>query len=213
MRPEALLSRKRCEISGLEILNLRFVTLFPLILRELRCESRRPGNHWLRISGAGLIVLFMMVSMTSLRRFEASMSGRGYFEVMSLLLVASIWIIVPLLTADCVSRERREGTLPLLFLTPLTPMEVATAKSGAQIIRALSVVIAVLPMLMVPILMGGVTWVDGVKTAILALGCVFVALSFGLLASTRSKRAGAAIITALLFSAIAASLFSMAHVW
>jgi len=36
---------------------------------------------------------------------------------------------VPMLAADCVSRERREGTLGLLFLTPLDARGIMLAKS------------------------------------------------------------------------------------
>ena len=48
-------------------------------------------------------------------------SGGRVFGLLHFTLFCSIWILVPLLTADCLSRERREGTLPLLFLTRLTP--------------------------------------------------------------------------------------------
>ena len=155
------------------------------------------------MAGASLVMFFLAAEVFNQQRSSFTMNGSGYFEVLSLLLVGAIWVIVPLLTADCVSRERREGTLPLLFLTPLTPMEVAAAKSAAQVLRALTVVVAVLPILLIPVLMGGVTWMDGAKTALISLGCLLVALSFGLLASTFCKGAGAALLTAVLFSAIA----------
>src|SRR5437763_1392894 len=56
----------------------------------------------------------------------------------------AIWVLVPLLTADCISRERREGTLGLLFLTRLRATDIVFAKTLAQALRALTLWLAVL---------------------------------------------------------------------
>ena len=64
------------------------------------------------------IVLCMGLSRMVDNAASVNQGGRlfGYFNT---LLFFTIWILVPLVTADCISSERREGTLGLLFLTPL----------------------------------------------------------------------------------------------
>jgi ABC-type Na+ efflux pump permease subunit len=69
-----------------------------------------------------------------------------------------LWIIVPMMTADCISRERREGTLGLLFLTPLTTFDVILGKAAIHAIRAWTLFLAAVPMLALPLFLGGVTW-------------------------------------------------------
>ena len=54
----------------------------------------------------------------------------------------AIWVLVPLLVADCLSRERREGTLGLLFLTPLTANDIVIAKGLSHGLRAVTLCFA-----------------------------------------------------------------------
>src|SRR6185369_5833518 len=88
--------------------------------------------------------------------------GGVLFGRLHLTMLCSIWILVPLMTADCISRERREGTLGLLFLTPLTAQGVVLAKALAHGARALTLCLAVLPVLMIPLLIGGVSCQEAV---------------------------------------------------
>src|SRR6476469_9669292 len=101
--------------------------------------------------------------------------------------------MVPLLAADCISRERREGTLPLLFLTWLTPREIVTAKGGAHAVRALTLWGAALPVAAIAFLMGGVTWKEAVISACINFCSILFALSAGLAASSISRRWGRAL--------------------
>ncbi|MCX6925574.1 MAG: ABC transporter permease, partial [Verrucomicrobia bacterium] len=100
------------------------MTFLPIVARELRVASRRPGTYWVR-SGAGLAIIiigtwfFLMYS--GLASQEIAM---GLFMILtgSALLysvLSGMWF-----TADCLSEEKREGTLGLLFLTDLKGYDV-----------------------------------------------------------------------------------------
>ena len=58
--------------------------------------------------------------------------GGALFGSLHSALFLAIWVLVPLLTADCISRERREGTLGLLFLTRLRAGGIVVAKGLVQ---------------------------------------------------------------------------------
>src|SRR5688572_27689924 len=60
-------------------------------------------------------------------------------------------------TADCVSEEKREGTLGLLFLTDLKGYDVILGKLSATSLGAIYAMLAILPMISLGLLMGGVT--------------------------------------------------------
>ena len=96
--------------------------------------------------------------------FGASMGG-ALFGSLHFTLFWAIWILVPLLTADCISRERREGTLGLLFMTQLKANDIVVAKGLAHGLRALTLWLAVLPVVTIPFLMGGVSWPEVVLSA------------------------------------------------
>src|ERR1044071_6463234 len=92
-------------------------------------------GQWARLSGVGREIF----------------SGLGGFGLIYALLAG------PLATVDCISRERREGTLGLLFLTPLRSYDVVLGKAVAASFDMVLGLLTVLPLLSLPLLMGGVT--------------------------------------------------------
>jgi ABC-type transport system involved in multi-copper enzyme maturation permease subunit len=113
--------------------------------------------------------------------------------------------------ADTISREKREGTLGLLFLTPLRPWEIVVAKVASNGLRAFTLVLAVTPVLVIPVLMGGVTWIDAVRAFVLNLAALFLALAAGLFASALCVRAARAMSLALLLGGCSALVFGALH--
>src|SRR5512145_1105353 len=61
-------------------------------------------------------------------------------------------------TADCLSQEKREGTLGLLFLTDLKGYDVVLGKLAATSLNGLYCLVGILPVLAVPLLLGGVSY-------------------------------------------------------
>lgn len=153
-----------------------------VIGRELRAESRRPLNFWLR--GLSVAVLTLLASNFILSTsLPSSLLGFGLFNLLHRTLFYGFWAVAPLMTADCVSRERRDGTLPLLFLTPLTFADVLAGKSAVHILRALTLFLAAVPVLVMPLFLGGVQW-EMVVTSVLGELCVvLLGIAAGLFAS------------------------------
>src|SRR5438128_2056 len=156
-----------------------------LILRatvcELRALSRHSMTYWLRVIGIGAIIGVM--ALVDLKGAPSELGGR-LFSALNATLFLSIWIFVPLLTADTISREKREGTLGLLFLTPLTPIGIVLGKTLTHAVRAITLFLAVLPALALPFLLGCLTWKDCVVSLLLNSSALVLALAAGLLAST-----------------------------
>jgi len=107
------------------------VSALPVIGRELLSSARQPATYWVRVLAvaAFLGVLFLVVGLAEATGPDM---GRQLFGALHWSLLCAIWVLVPMLTADCISKERREGTLPLLFLTPLTAREIVYAKGMAH---------------------------------------------------------------------------------
>ena len=83
------------------------------------------------------------------------------------------------LTADCLSEEKREGTLGLLFLTDLKGYDVVLGKLAATSLNSFYGVLAVVPMLALPLLLGGVTPGEFWRMALVALNTLFFSLARG----------------------------------
>jgi len=186
------------------------MNVLPVIERELRVTARQPLNRWLRFGGAaGLFAL--MLALGEQQAWGGRQQGARLFSALNLALFGGIWLFGPLLSADCLSREKREGTLGLLFLTPLSSLDIALAKVLTHALSALTLLVAAAPMLMVPVLFGGVAWMDVARAVLLNLGALCLALSAGLLASAFSRDWARAMVLSVLMSFGSAFVFLSAY--
>lgn len=158
--------------------------VLPLVERELRAESRRPANYWLRVLAAAVMV-GTLLGFALRTDIAVSHLGGRLFHVIHRTLLLAIWVVVPLMTADCISREKREGTLGLLFLTPLGVLDVLLGKAAINILRAATLVLAALPMAVLPLVLGGVEWQQVVRAMAMVANALLLGIAAGLYASAR----------------------------
>src|SRR5215472_6193352 len=181
-----------------------------VIGRELRAESRRPGNYWLRVLAAGGLIL-VFASLVITWQDDAAYLGRTLFRILYQTTLFACWILTPLMTADCISRERREGTLGLLFLTPLTPLDGILGKSGVHILRVLTLFVAALPILGMPFVLGGVVWQMAVPAVADLAGAVLLGIAAGLYASIKGGTTIQVMVRAEVYSLGLAPIAAMFH--
>lgn len=162
--------------------------ILPVVERELRVASRGKGAYRWRtaVAAVGLgLMAAQSLSMTA-RQVPADAQGTALFRV--LVGIAALYAVVASLsvTADSVSREKREGTLGLLFLTDLRGRDVILGKLAACSLNTVYGLLGLLPLLAIPVMMGGVS----IHTGLLATGAMvnllFVSLSVGILVTTLS---------------------------
>ncbi len=178
----------------------------PVVQRELREGARRPFNYWLRVAGATAAVLLLYFINQSAGGNQAA-EGLRLFTGLHEMLLVLICAMVPAMSADCIARETREGTLGLLFLTPLTAMGIVVGKGLVQAFRAFTLWLAVLPVIIIPFLSGGVTGGD-VASAITIEFCVtLLCLAAGILASSLARARSTAFLLAAGFAVWFVCLF------
>jgi hypothetical protein len=177
------------------------VTFLPIVERELRVAARRRGTFWTRIIAAvlALVIASGVLLLAQLgRRGGGTSFGLALFQILGWLcfvFAASAGIV---LTADCLSEERREGTLGLLFLTDLRGHDVVLGKLLATSLWAAYGLLAVFPVLALSFLLGGISggyfW-----RHVLAVGnTLFFSLAVGLWVSSMSRESQKAMSGALL---------------
>jgi ABC-type transport system involved in multi-copper enzyme maturation permease subunit len=174
------------------------VPLLPVIERELRASARHAFTYYLRTFGAGALLLASLLFGVE-EGFDSNLGGK-LFGYLHFTMFYAIWILVPLLAADCISRERREGTLGLLFMTGLCGPDIVLAKSLAHGLRALTLWIAVAPVLTIPFLLGGVSWQEAMLSVVINSSAMCWALAAGVLGSAWSKTWGRAVLCAAILA-------------
>jgi hypothetical protein len=95
-----------------------------------------------------------------------------------------------------ITEERQDGTLGLLFLTPLSSLDVLMGKLSGAGLTALYGLIAVIPVLAFPLILGGVTFGEVFRAAVVLLNTLALSLACGLIGSVRSRDGIAAIVRA-----------------
>jgi len=134
------------------------VIFLPVAERELLIASRKRGSYLLRTVAAlsALLVGVVMSLPYVLGGVPSVRMGNVLFSVLSWLLFMACLSAGLFFTSDCVSQEKREGTLGFLFLTDLRGFDVLLGKMAATSLRVTYAIVAVLPVLAIPLLMGGV---------------------------------------------------------
>ena len=162
------------------------MNVLPVISRELRAQARQPFTYWLRVLGLG--AMLGAATFFALDRGLSPGEGGQLFAFLHGTLLLSIWVLVPMSVADCLSQERREGTLGLLLLTPLRPWEIVLAKAAAHALRAFTLWLVVLPVMALAFLLGGVGWREALLSASINFSSLCLAIGAGVLASSYCKQ-------------------------
>lgn len=184
------------------------MNFLPIVQRELRVAARRRITFVVRF-GAAVVTTFIggvFLIGTLLPGSAGVGSGRGLFGSLSVLAFVGCLLAGVLGTADCLSRERREGTLGLLFLTDLRGYDVVAGKLMALALPPAQGLLAVLPVTALTLFMGGVTGAEVGRVLLVLVNTLFLSLSIGLWVSSQvsdERRAvGIAVVAIVLLTAV-----------
>lgn len=183
----------------------------PVIQRELREQARTATLFRMRLAAAGILVValgwaFLQPPTANLRPFRmpggATSQGSAIFLQLHRALALTLLALAPALTADSLARERREATIGLLGLTPLTPLSIAFGKCAANALKALTLWLAPVPVLAVPLLLGGVSGLEIATVVTFQALLLALGLTAGLVASTWATQFRRALALAFLLEVL-----------
>lgn len=174
------------------------MTLTPILARELRLRSRGRATYWARFA-VGLLGLLICVPETF---FVGSfgLGSAGGTRVFNGVITSAFLLSCSacLLAADTISSERREGTLGLLFLTKVKSRDVLFGKLSSVGLASFCALVAFFPVLVVPIIAGGVTAPEALRSGLALFVTLAFALAAGLFASAAQRERSRSLRTAVL---------------
>lgn len=162
------------------------MSFLPIAHRELISAARKPGT-WIRrtLFFATMLGIAAFVTIDSARSSPAQ-QGERLFEVITVCLMIYAATVGVHATADAFGWEKREGTLGLLFLTDLSGGDVVAGKLAAKATNAFYGLLSMIPLLAMPLLLGGVRLERVALTALMLIVTSLASLSIGLWVSSRS---------------------------
>ncbi len=161
----------------------------PIVDRELRVAARKRSTFWLRIAAAVTVLVIgaAVFTLSLLQRASPAQIGSSLFHVVTWLCLVAGLSAGLFFTSDCLSEEKRDGTLGLLFLTDLRGYDVALGKLLATSLRGFYALLAVLPILAIAMVMGGTSGAQFGKSALALVNALFLSLAAGLAVSALSR--------------------------
>jgi ABC-type Na+ efflux pump permease subunit len=165
------------------------MTLLPIVGRELRAASRRRST-WVWRCIAALVVTFFGTWLFFIMRNEPPATlAKALFGMLGAMALIFAAVSGSQFTADSVSREKREGTLGLLFLTDLKGFDVILGKLAATSLNSFYGLLAILPVLAIPLLIGGVSAGEFWRMSLVAINTLLMSLALGMLVSCFGRSA------------------------
>lgn len=181
-------------------------TSLPIVERELRIAARKRSTFWVRIIAAftgvtiagGILVLQLAASKSGGGGGMGIQFGSVLFSILTWMSLAAVLSAGVFFTSDCLSEEKREGTLGFLFLTDLRGYDVVFGKLLATSLRGFFALLSIFPVLAVTFMLGGVTGEAFWKTILALVNALFFSLAIGMLVSAMSRDSQRAMIATVL---------------
>ncbi|HWD19351.1 MAG TPA: ABC transporter permease subunit [Verrucomicrobiae bacterium] len=175
------------------------MTFLPIVERELKTAARCPGLYWLRFASA-LLAAGLCAWVIAASSDTPRLAGPTSFHALAILAFLYTGIMGVQATCDCLAEEKREGTLGLLFLTDLKGYDVTLGKLAANSVASVYGLVAVIPALAIPLLLGGVNSGEVWRVTVVALNLLFFFLCIGLLASALCRHEQWALAVAVMIA-------------
>jgi ABC-type transport system involved in cytochrome c biogenesis permease component len=159
----------------------------PIVDRELRVASRQRVTYFTRFGSvlAGVAIGGWIMLMPWIR--SPQKLGLALFIALSLITFIYSIMVGVRTTADCISEEKREGTLGLLFLTDLKGYDIVFGKMAATSLNSFYGMLAIFPIMAISLLAGGVGGAEFWRVTLAAVNNVFFSLSVGMFCSAISR--------------------------
>lgn len=161
------------------------MNLLPIVERELRSASMESGTYWWRVC-VGFFGVVLLGSVIALMQFVpvVRFGMPAVFKTFRFFAVVYCLVSGLRLTSDCISREKRDGTLGFLFLTPLRGYDVILGKLVSKGVPPLYTLMVIVPLVWLVSLMGGVGGGELLFTVIAIGNALFFSLAVGVTVST-----------------------------
>jgi len=168
--------------------------MFPIIQRELMVSSKKPWTFRVRMATtlvAIIVAFFFLILSYVLSLFSpgaGSNLGQTLFTGLCFYALGLSMLAGVLLASDCISSEKREGTLGLLFLTDLNGFDVVFGKWLGVGLNAFYGLLAALPVFGISLCLGGTTGGEFFRVSLALLNILLFSLTAGLFASVVCRR-------------------------
>jgi ABC-type Na+ efflux pump permease subunit len=147
--------------------------------------AKSPGLYRGRIANS-VVLLCMGIAFGLVYHYGGLRAIGPILQMLTFILLTICMFVGVQLTSDSIAREKREGTIGLLFLTHLTPLQIVMGKLIAHGLMGFYWLLIAVPLLSLLLIAGGL---EGMQLTFLVLGAMnilFFSCAVGLFVSARN---------------------------
>ena len=185
---------------------LKKIRINPIVKKDLRVLSRSMKIAWgIFAYEAVLLVVFLFaiwIIFDELGGYGYSSNYQSFvtlFPMISAIEFGIIALLMPIMTATAVSGEKERQTFDILLTTVMTPRAIIRGKVGSAVLRVMVFMIGSIPLMALSFTLGGLSWSNLFITMIAFLLFAILTGSFGIFASTLTRKSITAIILTYVF--------------
>ncbi len=157
----------------------------PVFTRETRIHFWKLKVYLLRMLYILIVGVLFLVILPS--RSVQDRVGELYTMIFWLMTIAALFL-GPAFSSATISVEKQKNTLGLLFLTDLSPGEIVVGKFFSRFAYMALMILSVLPILILGVGLGGVTYKDVFAVMMIVTALLFLACACAVFFSVLLKR-------------------------
>lgn len=174
--------------------------LNPIVKKDVRVQARSLkiclGVFFYELILA-LVFFFAMFIIQQERRYSTT-NIYSYmvwlYPILSITQLVILGVVVPVRTASAISGEKERQTFDIMMTTSMTPFAVIMGKIMTAIMQSMFFVVASMPIMALPFIIGGISWDYLFWFLAISLLVSFFSASIGILCSSICRKSISAVI-------------------
>lgn len=179
--------------------------LNPIVKKDVKVQARSMKICWGVFAYELILALVFFLAMSIIQGESRYSSGNIYsamvwlYPVLAVTQLIILGLVVPVRTASAISGEKERQTFDIMMTTCMSPFSVIMGKVMTAIVQGMFFVVASMPVMALPFIIGGMSWAYLFWFLGIALLVSLFSASIGILCSSLCKKSIGAVIMSYVF--------------
>ncbi len=179
--------------------------LNPIVKKDVKVQSRSMKICWGVFAYELILALVFFLAMTVIQGNSRYSTGNIYsamvwlYPILAVTQLVILGILVPIRTASSISGEKERQTFDIMMTTSMSPFSVIMGKVMTAVVQSMFYVVASMPIMALPFIIGGMSWAYLFLFLGIALLVAFFSASIGILCSSLCKKSVGAVNMSYVF--------------
>lgn len=179
--------------------------LNPIVKKDVKVQSRSMKICWGVFAYELILALVFFLAMVIIQNNSRYSTSNIYsaivwlYPILAVTQLVILGLLVPIRTASAISGEKERQTFDIMMTTSMSPFSVIMGKVMTAVVQSMFFVVASMPIMALPFIIGGMSWGYLFLFLGIALLVAFFSASIGILCSSLCKKSIGAVNLSYVF--------------